>query len=215
MTQMINMRYLTAVFVSVLLFGCSGAPEREKNPEDEPEKEVVAGDEQNIEISFEQGKFSSPKMIDLLYELKICSPTQKDLNNASEPACDPKFFHMQPFIENVPLEDAFLLVIRAGVHDWPLRRVLVYQREQGKLVLVNTFVANLIGMKKSSTGHNDLVLRFQDEYQNMFNCIYKWKEGRYQYSSVEAINDAKIKASLQDSMNIEIARVISDNKMSS
>lgn len=202
------------VLASALLFGC-GSPEEPETPEASRETTVDAKAEQNVEILFDEDKFSDPKMMDLLYELKICSPVQKDLNNASKPACNPKFFHILPFIDNEPIENAFLLVIRAGVHDWPLRRVLVYQREQGKLVLVNTFVANLTGTKKSPSGHADLTLRFQDEYQNMFDCIYKWKEDRYQYSSVSRINDAKIKAPLQDSMNIEIAKVISDNKMSS
>jgi hypothetical protein len=118
-----------------------------------------------------------------------------------------------PFIENESIENAFILVIRSGVHDWPLRRALIYQREQGKLVLVNTFVAHLIGMRKSPTGHDDLVLQFFDEYENRLQCLYKWKENRYQYVGVEKIEGSDIKKELQDSMNIEIAKVIRDNKM--
>jgi hypothetical protein len=169
--------------------------------------------EKNIEILFDEVKFSDPKMLDLLYELKICDANQKDLNNAIQPACNPKFFHVLPYIENEKIENAFILVIRSGVHDWPLRRALVYQREQGKLVLVNTFVAHLIGMRKSDSGHDDLVLQFFDEYENRLQCLYKWKENRYQYVRVEKIEGSNIKKELQDSMNIEIAKVIRDNKM--
>ncbi len=207
------MKYLLPLFISAILFSCSS--NHGEKPEPLVKEPIVQDDEKEIMVLFNEKEFSDPKMSELLNELKICNPMQKDLNNASEPACDPRFFHIMPFIDNQPIENAFLLVIRAGVHDWPLRRVLVYQRDQGKLVLVNTFVATLIGTKKSSTGHDDLVLRFQDEYQNMFNCVYKWKENRYQYSSVSEINDSKVKASLQDSMNIEIANVINDNKMAS
>lgn len=169
--------------------------------------------EKNIEILFNEVKFSDPKMLDLLYELKICDPNQKDLNNAIQPACNPKFFHVLPFIENEKIENAFILVIRSGVHDWPLRRALVYQREQGKLVLVNTFVAHLIGMRKSASRHDDLVLQFFDEYENRLQCLYKWKENRYQYVRIEKIEGSNIKKELQDSMNVEIAKVIRDNKM--
>jgi len=170
-------------------------------------------EEKNIEILFDEVKFSDPKMLDLLYELKICDPNQKDLNNAVQPACNPKYFDVLPFIENEKIENAFILVIRSGVHDWPLRRALVYQREQGKLVLVNTFVAHLIGMRKSPSGHDDLVLQFFDEYENRLQCLYKWKENRYQYVCVEKIEGSNIKKELQDSMNVEIAKVIRDNKM--
>lgn len=201
------------VLLSGLFFACS-SPTEEK-PAPLVKEPVVQQDERNVEILFDQEKFSDPKMAELLNELKICNPMQKNKNNASEPACDPRFFHIMPFIENEPIENAFLLVIRAGVHDWPLRRVLVYQREEGKLVLVNTFVANLVGVRKSGSRHDDLILQFFDEYENRLECIYKWKENRYQYSSVERIEGRKIKSSLQDSMNVEIAKVINDNKMAS
>jgi len=199
-------------FLLMLVFfsGCKD------EPQDLPVKIIdnqEVKNEQNIEILFDEVKFSDPKMLDLLYELKICDANQKDLNNAIQPACNPKFFHVLPYIENEKIENAFILVIRSGVHDWPLRRALVYQREQGKLVLVNTFVAHLIGMRKSTSGHDDLVLQFFDEYENRLQCLYKWKENRYQYVRVEKIEGSNIKNELQDSMNVEIAKVIRDNKM--
>ena len=199
-------------FLLMLVFfaGCKD------EPQDLPVKIIdnqEVKNEKNIEILFDEVKFSDPKMLDLLNELKICDANQKDLNNAIQPACNPKYFHVLPYIENEKIENAFILVIRSGVHDWPLRRALVYQREQGKLVLVNTFVAHLIGMRKSTSGHDDLVLQFFDEYENRLQCLYKWKENRYQYVRVEKIEGSNIKNELQDSMNVEIAKVIRDNKM--
>jgi hypothetical protein len=91
--------------------------------------------------------------------------------------------------------------------------LLVYQREQGKLTLVNTFVAHLIGTRKSVTKHDDLILQFFDEDENRLECLYKWKDGRYVYEKVEKIEGRRIKASLQDSMNVEISKVISSHKM--
>jgi hypothetical protein len=203
-------KILPFFFVLLIFSSCKD------EPKDVPLKIVdnqEIKEEKNIEILFDEVKFSDPKMLDLLYELKICDPNQKDLNNAVQPACNPKYFHVLPFIENEKIENAFILVIRSGVHDWPLRRALVYQREQGKLVLVNTFVAHLIGMRKSPSGHDDLVLQFFDEYENRLQCLYKWKENRYQYVCVEKIEGSNIKKELQDSMNVEIAKVIRDNKM--
>jgi hypothetical protein len=68
-------------------------------------------------------------------------------------------------------------------------------------------------MRKSPSGHDDLVLQFFDEYENRLQCLYKWKENRYQYVCVEKIEGSNIKKELQDSMNVEIAKVIRDNKM--
>lgn len=203
-------KFFPLVMILLILYACKD--ETKTLPiEVDNNQEVKA--EKNIEILFDEVKFSDPKMLDLLYELKICDPNQKDLNNAIQPACNPKFFHILPFIENEKIENAFILVIRSGVHDWPLRRALVYQREQGKLVLVNTFVAHLIGMRKSASRHDDLVLQFFDEYENRLQCLFKWKENRYQYVCVEKIEGSNIKKELQDSMNVEIAKVIRDNKM--
>jgi hypothetical protein len=203
-------KFFPLVMILLILYACKD--ETKTLPiEVDNNQEVKA--EKNIEILFDEVKFSDPKMLDLLYELKICDPNQKDLNNAIQPACDPKYFHVLPFIENEKIDNAFILVIRSGVHDWPLRRALVYQREQGKLVLVNTFVAHLIGMRKSASRHDDLVLQFFDEYENRLQCLYKWKENRYQYVCVEKIEGSNIKKELQDSMNVEIAKVIRDNKM--
>jgi hypothetical protein len=203
-------KILPFLFVLVIFSSCKDEP---KDIPIEVVDNQEVKKEKNIEILFDEVKFSDPKMLDLLYELKICDPNQKDLNNAVQPACNPKFFHVLPFIENEKIDNAFILVIRSGVHDWPLRRALVYQREQGKLVLVNTFVAHLIGMRKSPSGHDDLVLQFFDEFENRLQCLYKWKENRYQYVCVEKIEGSKIKKELQDSMNVEIAKVIRDNKM--
>ena len=210
------MKYIFPFLIAAFLFSCDTSSKKETN-EDELANEVVVDEsaERNVMILFDQKQFSDPKKAELLKELKICNPTQKDYENMVEPACDPRFFEIMPFAENEPIENAFLLVIRAGVHQWPLRRVLVYQREAGKLVLVNSFVANLVGMQKSGTKHDDLILQFLDEYENRLECVYKWKENRYQYASVLRIEGNKIKAGLQDSMNVEIAKVIADNKMAS
>ena len=208
----IPMKYFLFLSLSLLFLACKSEVETVEEV-DNVSPSVVTPVEKNIEILFDEKDFSEPKAAQLLNELKICNPNQKNKNNASEPVCDPKFFHILPFIENEKIENAFLLVIRAGVHDWPLRRLLVYQREQGKLVLVNTFVAHLIGSRKSSTKHDDLILQFFDEYENRLQCVYKWKENRYQYDCVEKIEGRRIKKELQDSMNVEIAKVISQNNM--
>jgi len=175
------------------------------------------GTQTNIECLFDETSFASQDEYLLLKELKICDETQKDLNNYDVPACNPKFFKFYPFIENKKIKDAFVLLIKSRVQGFPLRRVLVFEREDKELVKVNGFVANLIGKRKSASKHDDLILRFNDKFGMgevvFYNCLYVWKDKRYVFKQVEQINDATIKVEFQDSMNVEIETVISKNRM--
>ena len=179
--------------------------------------EVKTGNQTNIECLCDETTFATPDEYPLLKELKICDQTQKDLNNYDVPACNPKFFKFYPFIEHKELRDAFVLLIKSRVQGFPLRRVLVFEREGKELVKVNGFVANLIGKRKSASKHDDLILRFNDQVGQgevvFYNCLYVWKDKRYVFKQVEQINDANIKSQFQDSMNVEIETVITKNRM--
>lgn len=195
-------------FIISLIGSCKNEPEI-KNDE-QKNTPVEQKDPANIEILFDDTKFSSNTELSLLKELGLgmCDPNQKDLSNYKVPACDPKFFKFLPFNKSIPLKNGFLLLVKSMVHDFPLRRLFVFQRVEGKLVKVNGFIANLIGKRPNSSGNDDLVLRFRDEEQNFFNCVYVWKNNHYEYNRVEQINDANIKPMFQDSMNVDIQKMI-------
>lgn len=180
-------------------------------------KKNKIGDQTNIETLFEQTTFPSSVEPKLLKELEICNIQQRDLNNHLDPACNPKFFKFFSFIENKSLENAFLLQIKARVNDFPLRRLLVFEREKGILVKVNGFVANLIGTRISKTKHHDLILRFNDNVDQgdivFYNCLYQWENNHYVFKKIEQINDANIKPQFQDSMNVVISTIIKNNRM--
>ncbi|MES2587687.1 MAG: hypothetical protein V4622_01830 [Bacteroidota bacterium] len=207
--------YKILIFFSISLFISSCSEEIEDNNPDEIKKNEEVSKEENIEVLFNETTFSDASSLKLLKELGhgICNPVEKDEHNFLNPPCSSKFFKLFDFKENTKIDDAFILLIKSNVHNFPLRRVYIYQRENGKLVKVNSFVANLIGKRKSNTAYQDLILRFVDKDQNHFNCVYAWKNMHYEYDRVEQINDANIKAEFQDSMNLEILKVIEDNGM--
>lgn len=178
-----------------------------------PKRQLPNRHKKNIEVLFDETAFANPKMVKLLQELNICDPNQKDLSDYNNPACIPDFFKFFPFIENVPVENAFLLLVKSRVHGYNVRRLFVFQREAGQLVQVNRFIANLIGTRKSATKHDDLILRFFDQDANSFNCLYTWQGNKYAFSAVEEINDSHVKATFQDSMNVEINKVLIDNQL--
>jgi len=175
------------------------------------------GDQVEIETLFDQTTFASETEPKLLKELEICNVNQRDLQNHFDPACNPKFFRFFSFIENKSLENAFILQIKARVNDFPLRRLLIFEREKGVLVKVNGFVANLIGTRISKTKHHDLILRFNDNVTPgdiiFYNCLYQWENNHYVFKKIEQINDANVKAEYQDSMNVVISNIIKNNRM--
>jgi len=197
----------------VLLVACS----EESSTKKSSVSHAKVGSQTNIECLFDETTFPSSTEFELLKELKICDQTQKDLSNHDVPACNPKFFKFYPFVENKKLHDAFLLLIKSRVQGFPLRRLLVFEREGKELVKVNGFVANLIGKRKSASKHDDLILRFNDNVGMgevvFYNCLYVWQDKRYVFKKVEQINDANIKPQFQDSMNVEIETVITKNRM--
>lgn len=168
-----------------------------------------------IETIFDASLFEENTELDILKELGtgICNPAEKDETNYENPPCSPKFFKFFKYKEESALKDHFVLLVKSRVHNFPLRRVFVYQRVEGKLVRVNGFVANLIGLRKTNTKYKDLILRFSDEDRNHFNCIYTWRNMHYEYERVEQINDSKVRPMYQDSMNLEIERLILKQRM--
>lgn len=205
--------YLPALLLLTLV-ACKGEEEPE-TPVETP-VEVTNPRETQIEALFDENTvFEKDTMRGLLKELGMgmCNPDELDQENYKLPPCSPKFFKFFSYKDGSAIENAFVLLIKARVHDFPLRRVFVFQREKGNLVKVNGFVANLIGKRKSASGYEDLILRFADKDQNHFNCLYVWRNKRYEYARVEEINDSPIKAALQDSMNVEIHEVLKQYKM--
>jgi len=213
------MKPIISLLVVTVLFSCSS--ENKKN--DAEGKAAVKKEEiQVVEVQtlFDKDQFDDPKKAELLQELKVCSDKNKGPEDYMNPSCTPRFFNISPYIENTPIENAFLLQIKSKVGGFPLRRLLIFIREKGQLVKVNGFVANLIGTKKSTSKHDDLILRFNDKDQGQdvfYNCIFKWNGLSYKYDSVEAIEGADwggpVKAELKDSISKEIEKEITGNKM--
>lgn len=209
------------LFAIVFLSSCKGEENpSEKNDEKKTEVLEVTG----IETLFNTDSFDDPKHIELLKELKICSEFQKDTSNYLEPACSPRFFRIFPMRDDAPVENAFLLQIKSKVGGIKLRRLVSFIREKGELVKVNTFIANLIGTRKSKTHYNDLILRFNDNVDGdviFYNCIFTWNGSTYKFQTAETIEgtDAdgpwrqRIKEEFKDSVSLDIYNTLVKNEM--
>ncbi|MBN9295061.1 MAG: hypothetical protein J0G96_13875 [Flavobacteriia bacterium] len=171
--------------------------------------------EEEIEVIFQDSKANTPLEDSLLKAVNLCNPDQKDLKNYMSPSCNSKFFEVFPLVNKATMRDRFLVLCRSGVHGFPVRRVIVFEKENGTYMTTNTFVADLVAMEKSKNSeYKDLILQFMDTDENRFECRYTWREGRYAYDKVMKINGNRIKTQYLDSMKVEIGREISRLRLS-
>lgn len=199
------------------LLACSEDPEPEKVFKDD-----VQVDFEPIEVLFDEDSFDNTKMVELLKEINICSTDKQSELGVQVADCSPEFFKLFPLKENQPIENGFILLVKANTGGIGLRRLLIFERERGALVKTNGFIGNLIGQRKSKTGYNDLLVRFIDIIDGSdvyYNCLFQWEEGKYQFKSCESIHEpagnffGRVKADVKDSVSKDILKIIQSHDM--
>lgn len=200
-----------------LFYACSSEEAKEEKQINNTAEE---SDLISIETLFDKDIFDDPKKAELLKELKVCSDKNQGPTDYMNPSCTPRFFELFQFSEKQPIENAFILLTKSKTFGFPLRRIAVFVREKGQLLKVNEYVANLIGMQKSKSKYNDLILRFNDKEEGedvFYNCVFAWDGATYKYKSVEVIEGANwggpVKAELKDSISKEVEKDIIKNGM--
>lgn len=209
---------LMGALTLVLVFACS---EEEKKPFRHKEHEPVV--DNTISTDFGANTFSSSgEEIALLKELHICDPKATSDTNELHPSCSPRFFRFFKLNKKSSLSSGFVLLVKAGVNGFPLRRVLIFQRENDQLVKLNGFNGNLIERRASKSGYDDLIIRFTDNIDGSltyYNCLFVWNGAQYDYKLCEAIQEGgqeaphRIKAEFIDSMAPEIRKILEQNQM--
>ena len=168
--------------------------------ESESPKEATAttdqvGGKSQIEgqvTDFSDDAFDNPKYLEILKELDICV-LNDSLGLIAE--CSPKNFKIIPFKNNVPIEDAFILEVKAGVMLKgsneplpPIRHIIVFERENGELIQVNGFRGDLIA-KDVGKEANDLIMAlYVKADETLFQCKYVWNGDKYEFKSIEGLD---------------------------
>jgi hypothetical protein len=213
----VSFTFIVFILPLFVLISCGDPENIDKAKDDQTtETQNVVG----IETLFDETQFSDPIMKELLMELNLCNGEITDTLDYLNPSCSPFFFKFHELSKEVELKNGFMLQLKSKVNGFPLRRLLIFVREQGQLIKVNGFVANLIGRRKSSSGHDDLLLRFNDNEEGeevFYNCYFQWLKGKYEFLSVEVIEGVNwggpVKAQFKDSMAVEIKKEITENQM--
>jgi len=194
--------------VTYLFYKYSNPPEETNATSNSSTTEIQRGE---FSIEFNKNKFTFGEEEDLLRELKECDSTAENDRDPLRPACSPRFFKFFPLDNGATLKNGFILLIKATVRGSETRKIKIFQREKGTLVLVNGFNGTLIERRKSVSKYDDLIIRFGNRIDNIlrhFNCLFKWKGGKYLFESCEEIDDRRVKKQFKDSMNLEIKTML-------
>jgi len=187
-----------------------GSDDTKKISKDQEDKipEVI-----EISTNFNENEFRTEVEVKLLKELKICDSTMTEDNNLERPSCSPRFFRFFPLKHNKPLNEGFILLVRSGVNGFPVRRLLVFERSNRKLINTNRFIGYIIQTRKKESGYDDIVIRFFERYENQkyfYHCLYSWKKGKYQFVRCEEINSERIKPEMIDSVSVEVQKILNE-----
>ena len=193
-----------------------------KKPAIEIDKPKENTEIQLIETDFNANTFSGTTEIELLKELGVCDSTAPNDNNLDRPACSTRFFRFFNYKKNADLRNNFILLLRSGVNGFPARRLLIFERENGKLVKTNEFIGYIIEKRTIKNKlHDDIVIRFYEKYYDQkyfYNCLFSWKDQRYEFVKCEAIGappkgDEAIKPELIDSVSSEIYKILIEKQL--
>jgi hypothetical protein len=174
------------VAIVMLLVACGADPVGK-------EKNVVAKFE-DTRTTFDEKEFKNPIHIELLRELNICEFMSPDSTYFA--TCTPENFRIIEYKSKGSVRDAFILQMKAGIFPKdqevplpPIRHLIVFEREGGKLVRVGGFRGDLIEMRKSDSGAKDLLVGLYDmDDETLFHCLFKWNGKRYEFDCIERLD---------------------------
>lgn len=140
---------------------------------------------------FSNHGFDSTIYYDLLIETHLCNPNYSDTTSDGTCPCSARYFRFFSYNHHRRIQDAFLLQVRAGVNGYPYRRLLIFVREQGKLVLMNGVVGYLYKKIPQPSGFDDLIVGVIDDLGNnnfsRYDVLLRYKDGKYRF--VKALGD--------------------------
>ncbi len=203
------------IIISIILVAIFFNKRDYKKPKiDEPKDESQI---ELIETDFNANTFSGNTEIELLKELRVCDSTAPNDNNLDRPSCSPKFFRFFSLKKGAKLRNSFMLLMRSGVNGFPARRLLIFERENGNLVKTNGFTGYIIEKRPGKKlDYDDIVVRFFEKYESQkyfYNCLFSWKNQRYEFVKCEAINDIAIKPEKVDSVSTEVNKILQEKQL--
>lgn len=173
----------------LLIVGCENKPSNQNSVEFPSDTLIIGNDYPEI---------NSALVLKVMEDLEFC--TSND-TITSLPPCTNKYFRIFNVAPNVDLEDAFLLEIRAGLFNSPVKQLIVIQKGFNTYKIINQYFGFLIEQRTTESGYDDLLMGYQDKEIGIVAIKHTWDGKRYSPVDVEEINGYYVKTELKDSIN--------------
>jgi hypothetical protein len=184
------------------------------NPKKKSKVEKVKGIQ--VSTDFNTNTFTSKEDAKTLKDLRFCDSTVQWSEDVNRPSCTPNFFRVFPLKKGLDLSQGCMVLLKAGVNGFPVRRFVVYEKEGTQMVQANGFIGYPIEFRPQAKTYDDVVIRFFERYEGQkyfYNCLFTWKQNRYQYVCCEQINDANIKPAKQKQVSAEILQILNEKQL--
>jgi hypothetical protein len=204
---------LFALFVVLYLINNSRY-EMYENQKKNTEVQKVASVQ--ISTDFNTNTFSSKDEPKILKELKLCDSSIQWSEDLNRPSCTPNYFRVFPLKKGLDISQGCMVLLKAGVNGFPVRRFVVYEKEGNQFVQANGFIGYPIEFRPQAKTYDDVVIRFFERYEEekyFYNCLFTWKQNRYQFVRCEQINDANIKPEKQKEVSAEILQILNEKQL--
>jgi hypothetical protein len=169
-----------------------------------------------VSTDFNTNTFASKAEPKVLKDLNLCDSTVQWSDDLLRPSCTPNYFRVFPLKKGLDIAQGCMVLLKAGVNGFPVRRFVVYEREGKQMVQANGFIGYPIEFRPKANNYDDVVIRFFERFEGQkyfYNCLFTWKQNRYQYVRCEQINDANIKPEKQAEVSAEILQILNEKQL--
>lgn len=169
-----------------------------------------------VSTDFNTNTFSTKQEAALLKNLRLCDSTIQWSEDENRPSCTPNFFRVFPLRKGLDINQGCMVLLKAGVNGFPVRRFVIYEKEGEQLIQANGFIGYPIEFRPKANSYDDVVIRFFERYEGekyFYNCLFTWKQNRYQFVRCEQINDANIKPDKQADVSAEILQILNEKQL--
>ena len=184
------MKIVFSIICFIVLFtACENKPADEK---------IVLFPSDTLVIGNNYPEINSELVLKVMEDLEFC--TSND-TISSLPPCTNQYFRIFSVGSAINWEDGFLLEMRAGLFNSPVKQIVLVKKGFNTYKIVNRYFGFLIEQRTTQSGYNDLLMGYQDKEIGIVAIKHTWDGKRYSPVDVEEINGYYVKDELKDSIN--------------
>ena len=203
------MKKILIGLLSLAIISCHNREENEAIESDSPNKDIEKVDysfkSQSILFDNKFPVLTDSSFLDILHELNLCELSRDTAFYRGKPFCTSNLFRFFKYNQSRSLKDNLLIDTRAATLPNTTTKVLIVAaKTKSEYKVINFYHGKLVEMRTTTSGYNDLVIKYRDPRVGQFITIrHEWdkKIGAYMAKDVEEIQDHFVKPEYKDSLN--------------